>query len=806
MALAFAVLYGLAGWALSANPFTQSLLGNVVLLTTAATVVVTIWVRRRSWTGCQRLFWDVYAIGMAFWFFGHLGWAYGQLVQGDPSWLRWHTIFSLCGGIAPLIALIARPHRGARSYAVATTAVDLAAAGLLAVFIYSYFVLVPGLVPGAGSDPQARLLVLIQANRFLQLTGLLAAVWIGRNTAWHSTYVRLAAGVAIGAVLRIGTSRAIARGVYHPGTLHDLAWILPWLCYAWAAYFAPESKREDAIEVHEAPPAIAFSAVPVLLIPAIGYGMILFEPLGAPTDSFRSLLTGVTTVGGLGLLTIRLAAQRGALQRSDSRLRLLAAATERTADMILITRADGQLEHANEAFLKTLGYTRREVEQLGVTDLIGVECPELRAKIVKAVQEMGGWRGTLKRRRKDGSTFTAACTVSPLRNAAGTVTHYVGVERDISEELRLRDQLVHSERLSAIGELVAGVAHEINNPLQTIVGCVELMLDDRPGAASNRQDLETVRREAARAGQIVRNLLSFVRRGAPDRVSTDLTVIVRAMVDLREYHLRQRNIGIDARYAPEPLMAMVNRDEIQQLFLNLLLNAEHAIAGSGVPGTIRVTTGSARGRHFVEVADTGPGISPDLRGRIFEPFFTTKQVGEGTGLGLSISHGIAHAHGGSLELLDSERGARFTLTLPPVSEGDETAHSAAPSSGAAHAALVVDDEVPIRQLLARLLERRGYTVHTADTGAAALRLAASNHFSLVICDVRMPGVSGIELYRRFQENHGGSARHFVFMTGDTTSVDAIPLSDAQTSILPKPFTAADLDALLAAIGLPRGAD
>lgn len=806
MALAFTVIYGLAGWALGAYPFAQSVLGNFVLLATAATVVVTIWMRRRSWAGCQRLFWDVYAIGMAFWFLGHVGWAYGELVLQDPSWLRWHTIFSLCGGIAPLIALLARPHRGTRSYAVATTAVDLAAAGLLAVFIYSYFVLVPSFVPEPGSDAQSRLLVLIQANRLLQLAGLLAAVWIGRNTEWHSTYARLAAGVAIGFVLRLGASMAIARGEYRPGTLYDLAWITPWLCYAWAAYLAPASKREEAADAPEAPTTIAFSAVPVLLIPAVGYGMILIEPLGAPIDSFRALLTGVTTVGGLALLTIRLSTQRGALQRSDSRLRLLAAATERTADMILITRANGQFEHANEAFLQTLGYARHELDELGLPELTGVECPDLRAQIVKAVHETGGWRGTLSRRRKDGSTFTAACTVSPLRDASGAVTHYVGVERDISEELRLRDQLVHSERLSAIGELVAGVAHEINNPLQTIVGCVELMLDDRPGAA-NKRDLETVRREAARAGQIVRNLLSFVRRGAPDRVATDLTAIVRAMVDLREYHLRQRNIAIDARYAPEPLMAMVNRDEIQQLVLNLVLNAEHAVLASGVPGTISVTTGSERGRHFVEIADTGPGISPEHRGRIFEPFFTTKQVGEGTGLGLSISHGIAYAHGGTLDLMESERGARFRLSLPSVSaEREASSDSTSGHRAGGRTALVVDDEVPIRQLLARLLERRGYTVHAADTGATALRLASSNHFSLVICDVRMPGVSGVELHRRFQEDHAGSARHFVFMTGDTKTIEAIPFSEGGTAILPKPFTAADLDALLARIGLPRGTD
>ena len=245
------------------------------------------------------------------------------------------------------------------------------------------------------------------------------------------------------------------------------------------------------------------------------------------------------------------------------------------------------------------------------------------------------------------------------------MTHFVGVERDISEELRLRDQLVHSERLSAIGELVAGVAHEINNPLQTIVGCVELMLEDRPDAAAIRRDLEIVRREAARAGQIVRNLLSFVRRSTPDRVTADLNGDRRAPpwicanIHLRAaQHHDRRAVCVRA-----VLMAMVNRDEIQQLFLNLLLNAEHAMTASGGPGTIRADDrlGEAPSRRDCR---RGPGISPELRGRIFEPFFTTKQVGEGTGLGLSISHGIAYAHGGTLDLMDSARRLRFRLRFP----------------------------------------------------------------------------------------------------------------------------------------------
>jgi PAS domain S-box-containing protein len=792
-------LYAIAGWTLRSHPLARSILGNAVLASSAGLVILAIWSRRRSWAACQRLFWDMFAIGMAFWILGHFGWAFDDLVLQNPSWLQWHTVFSLCGGIAPLIALLARPHRGTRPFAVATLGFDLAACGLLAIFVYSYFVLVPSLVPAAEDRARSTLLLFVQINRLLLLVGLIGAAWFARKTDWYSTYLRLAVGVAIGFVLRIGTSLAISRGEYHPGSVHDFAWIVPWLCYAWAALEAPPSSvTAEAIDIPEPPSSVMFSAVPVLLIPVIGYGMVAVDPLGPPLDSFRRLLTSVTTVGGLALLTIRLAAQRGAWQRSDARLKLLAAATERTADLILITRADGSFEHANEAFLRTLGYTRAEVGELERSELLAVGSSELGTQIVDSVQRTGGWRGTLLRRRKDGSTFSSACAIAALRNSAGNITHYVGVERDISEELRLRDQLVHSERLSAIGELVAGVAHEINNPLQTIVGCVELMLDDRPGAVS-KHDLETVRREAARAGQIVRNLLSFVRRGASDRAVIDLTQIVRTTVDLREYHLRQCNIAIDASYDPDPLSTMVNRDEIQQVVLNLLLNAEHAIAASGQPGTISVTTSAEGSRHIVEVADSGPGITQELRGRVFEPFFTTKDVGEGTGLGLSISHGIASAHGGSLELRDSEIGAKFRLTLPAYHEGPATATKVTlrRREDELRSVLVVDDEAPIRRLLARLLERRGFSVHEAETGDVALSLAGSHRFGLVICDVRMPGISGIELHRRFREKGNSVTQHFVFMTGDTNVVEPGMEGHPHSAVLAKPFTAADLDALLA---------
>src|SRR6185436_10055876 len=173
-------------------------------------------------------------------------------------------------------------------------------------------------------------------------------------------------------------------------------------------------------------------------------------------------------------------AQGGELERAGARMRLLAAATEQTGDLILITRANGAIEHANDAFVRALGYSRQELAKFRVEDLVARGFGTLHGQITAAARDGGIWRGTLVRRRRDGSTFPAACTVVALRDPAGSITHYVGVERDTTDEVKLRDQLVHTERLSAIGELVAGVAHEINNPLQTIIGSVELLIEERP--------------------------------------------------------------------------------------------------------------------------------------------------------------------------------------------------------------------------------------------------------------------------------------------------------------------------------------
>ncbi len=688
--LIFGVLYIAgylgAGVLLSAHPIARMVVANTLLFALASGVAVVVLRRRHEWEGTHRLFWDAFAAGMAMWCIGQIGFTISA-VTDHRNWVQWHTMFSLGGGIGPTVALLAMPHLGPRKSSAWAVGVDLISYAMLVGFIYAYFIMVPSVLPAGAGSPQRTLLTLVQVQRLLLFAGLGLSAWFARNTAWRATLAWLAAGAGVGYVLRLITSAAISSNRYTEGSLYDLAWIVPFLCYLWAAQEAPATSDES----NRFPPRrgwrdAALSSAPVFLIPAIGFGLLKVQPLGDPGDSFRLLLTVLAMIAGLGLLTLRLSAQSGELQRADARLRLLAAATEQTADLILISRADGRFEHANDACIQALGYTREELARMSMADLLEPGFGGMIKDVASEVREKGAWRGTLLHRRKDGSKFPVSSTVVALRGPDEGIAHFVGVQRDITEELKLRDQLVHSERLSAIGELVAGVAHEINNPLQTIIGSVELMIEDQaPDGPPN--SLELVRQEAWRAGQIVRNLLAFVRRSSPHRLEADLNQIARAAAQLREHQLALRNVVLTLDLQSGALPVLVNREEIQQVVLNLVLNAEHAMDESH--GAITIRTRSLAGVHALQVVDSGPGISAELRGRIFEPFFTTKDVGKGTGLGLSIALGIVTAHGGALELCDADKGACFQLTLPAhtvVTPPEPETHStpSEPAAAAGH--------------------------------------------------------------------------------------------------------------------------
>jgi PAS domain S-box-containing protein len=663
----YSTAYVFVGWQLRDHPSLLSWFRAAALLVPPMAGMAVIVARRQTWRGCQWLFWATIAVGLAMSAVGLTGWAADELISQRDTWLAWPAVFALFGAIAPLFALLAQPHRGAREPIAATTAVDIAGLTVFTGFLYSFFVTEPAVGTGLSAAPES-LQMVSELQQALVVAGMLGAMWVARRTPWKATYRRLALGAAVGFATLTLSNVSSGAGIYRSGFVYDFAWILPFAFFPWAASGAPESEdaassESDREELERPRPWVIFTAV--ALLPFVDYGLRRIVP-DAASSSFRDLSTAVTLISVLPLLIARIAAERSELQQAGTTTKLLADVIEQAQDLILVMTPDGRCRHANSAFCRANGRSREDVTRLNVRDLMVLETISAE-DLMAHVRAHGTWRGTLERRRPDGTTYPVNATLAGIVDRKGTVTHVVSVERDISEDRRLREQLIHSERLSAVGQLVAGVAHEINNPLQAVMGFTELLI----GSDTNpeiRRDLEQIRTDAHRAAKIVRHLLQFARRSTLERAVADLNEIARATTALRGYELKLAGIDIVEQYSTDMPVVVANREEIQQIVLNLLLNAEYAMRDTGQHRTLRVTTGQSGDAAYVEVADEGPGVPEVAVSRIFEPFFTTKGVGQGTGLGLSVSLGIAQAHGGSLELRPSERGACFRLTLPSASD------------------------------------------------------------------------------------------------------------------------------------------
>ena len=664
LGILYSCAYGITGWLLRDQPTILGWFRAVALFVPPMTGTIVIVRRRQLWSGCQWLFWATIALGLALSAIGLMGWAADELMSGHDTWLAWPAVFALFGGVAPLFALLAQPHRGAREPLAATTAIDIAGLAVVTGFLYSFFVTTPdaGLVDARLiSTP---LVLVSELQQGLVVLGMFAATIVARHTAWRNTYRRLWLGALVGFVTLTLSNIGSGQGIYRSGFVYDFTWILPFAFYPWAASAAPSSGVADAAvadpeELMRPRPWVIFTAV--ALLPFLDFGLRRLAPEEA-VRGFRDLSTAVTLISVLPLLVARIAAERAELQQASGTTRLLVQVIEQARELILLLTPDGRFRHANAAFCRAVGRSCAELATLGPQELMLHET--LSSVDIQSLVRAGDtWHGTMTRTHKDGTTFPVSASVAALLNERGIATHVVSVEQDISEERRLREQLIHSERLSAVGQLVAGVAHEINNPLQSVIGFAELLLEaeQRPKV---RLDLEQIRTNARRVAGIVHDLLLFARRDTLERSIADLNEIVRSTLALRSFDLHAGQIGVRQDCGDDLPMIVVNRGQIQQIVVNLLLNAEQSIRGMRRPGTIGVRTGQTGDSVFVDVSDDGPGVASAVTGRIFEPFFTTKPLGQGTGLGLPVSLGIAHAHGGSLALVPSERGACFRLTLP----------------------------------------------------------------------------------------------------------------------------------------------
>jgi len=659
----YSALYVLAGVLLQRYPDGLLWFRLVALLLPPLTGVGVIVRRRHAWRGCEWLFWATIALGLVMSAVGLLGWTFEAVfLARNVSWLGWYQVFALFGTITPLFALLAQPHRGTRERLMATTAVDIAGIAVMTGFLYSRFVISADSISGAMQLPKP-LVILSEFQQIIVYGGMTIAAWVARDAAWGRVYRRLSLGFLVNLVIITIGHAEIWQGLYRPGEVYDVVWILPFAFYPWAALASPDSAPamidEPVPDPEPSRPWVVFGAI--ALIPVIDLALRPALPLGV-FEGHRDLFTVVTVMSVLPLLVARLAVERDEARAAEDKRRLLSAAIEHADHLVLITTPEGKVEHANSAFCQALGYERADVAQMPIARFFANES---RGNLddLKATAGTGDvWRGTLVHQRRDASQFPAATVVVPLA-LNKQVSHFVGVAHDLTSDLQMRDQLIHSERLAATGELVAGVAHELNNPLQAILGFTELIMQEQKDERT-LADLAHVKAQAERAATIVRNLLTFVRRSPVTREMTDLNDLVRRTLALRTYELRSASIQIEERYAGDLPKLMVNRGEIQQIVVNLILNAEQAIRSASLRGVLVVQTGRDGHLVTIDVQDDGPGVPPEMALKIFEPFFSTKHVGEGTGLGLSIALGIAQAHGGSLALLASASGAHFRLTLP----------------------------------------------------------------------------------------------------------------------------------------------
>jgi len=378
----------------------------------------------------------------------------------------------------------------------------------------------------------------------------------------------------------------------------------------------------------------------------------------------------------------------------------------------------------------------------------------------------------------------------------------VVIVRDVTEERLMQERLVQSEKMVSVGQLVSGVAHELNNPLTGIMGFSQLLLA-RDLDEQTERDIDTIHTEAERAAKIVQNLLSFARRKHADKELANLNDLLARVLELRTYDLQVKSIDLDMQLDPKLPQTMVDANQIQQVFLNVIINAEQSMLSGSDQRTLTVRTERRKGVLRVSFQDNGPGIEKETLRRIFDPFFTTKEVGEGTGLGLTICYGIIDDHNGRI-WAESEpgKGSTFIIELPIVSG---TSRPAAPeveeeTAVAARSILVVDDEASIQRLLGSLLEIDGHRVDTASNGREALERIGERDYDVLITDIKMPDMDGRDLFAQLQKNNPALAEHTVFITGDTVSPDTRSfLQDVKNPVLAKPFRIREVRETIGAI-------
>jgi len=506
------------------------------------------------------------------------------------------------------------------------------------------------------------------------------------------------------------------------------------------------------------------------------------------------------------------------LRESEQKLRIT---FESIAEGIVITDLGGKILDMNDSALRITGYANKEevIGRPGVDFIAEKDLARANEDATKTLETGDSGERQYTMLAKDGRAYDGEMRAAVLKNRAGNPTAFVYIIRDISERKRAQEEQrqMHEElnlasRLASVGQLASGVAHEINNPLSAVIGFSELLMR-KDVSDDTKQDLQIINESAQRVSRIVKNLLIFARRSKSGREYADINSILSAGLELRAYEMRNNNIELVTRFDPRLPWTVVDVGRIQQVLLNIITNAEQAMLSAGGEGKLVVTTKLINGAIRVSFEDNGPGISPENLNMVFDPFFTTKSVGEGTGLGLSICYGIMKEHNGRISVQSKlGKGATFAVELPLVAE-TQRSEPPAPSGDEQERTtgakiMVVDDEAGVRELIDRALTAAGHSVDAVDNASAALERLRREPYHLVLLDIRMPGMDGVEFYGHLKKIAPSLARRVLFITGDTMSPGTQDfLSKTKVPFMRKPFgideLQSNIDRILSGRAKPR---
>jgi PAS domain S-box-containing protein len=481
-------------------------------------------------------------------------------------------------------------------------------------------------------------------------------------------------------------------------------------------------------------------------------------------------------------------------------------AMESSLNAIILLNLEGKVNWVNSAFLNMWQLdSDQEVLSKPLADIVLPSQRAQVAKILAQLAEEGRWQGELTgKRSKNHSKCTVLLSANAVKDEEGkpicimcTFTDITDRKNAEEQERHIQEQLALSSRLASVGRLASGVAHEINNPLTAVIGCSQMLME-REVPADMKQDLEVINESAQQVARIVKNLLTFGHQTKPGKECVDINALIKRVLDLRTYEMKTHNIVVTTRLAPDLPWTMADGGLIQQVLLNIILNAEQAIAKATNRGRLLVKTEQARDFIRITFRDNGVGIARKDLPKVFDPFFTTKGVGEGTGLGLSLSYGIIKEHDGRIYARSNPgKGATFVIELPIVEEQNEPEPdkpvAEEPLRAAGARILIVDDEPAICQFLKRLLTEEGHNVDSVYSANAALEKLRQERFSLILLDIRMKGMNGIELYEQLGRIALSLQRRVIFITGDTLAPDTRSfLEKSEAHFICKPFDVGQL--------------